>query len=93
MSVLVRLGRKKAFLCEAVWRCSDLEIERQFQEALEIWIHKTGGPPLSNKDPDSYAAAALADELGYEITHVTPPKGRKARNAYLAHRQIRLPFY
>jgi hypothetical protein len=93
MSVLVRLGRKKAFLCEAVWRCSDIEIEQQLQQALEIWIHKTGGPPMSNKDPDSFAAGALADECGFEVTHVTPPKGRKARNAYLAHRQIRLPFY
>jgi hypothetical protein len=93
MSVLVRIGRKKAFLCEAIWRCSDIELEQKLQEALEIWIHRTGGPPMSNKDPDSFAAAALADEMGFEVTHVTPPKGRKARIAYVSKRQIRLPFY
>jgi hypothetical protein len=93
MSVLVRLGRKKAFLCEAVWRSSDLELERQLQDALEIWIHRTGGPPMNSKDPDSFAASALQAEIGYDITHTTPPKGRAARTAYFSRRQIKLPFY
>ncbi|GAB4419060.1 MAG: hypothetical protein OHK0021_23950 [Bryobacter sp.] len=93
MSVLVRIGRKKAILCEAMWKAADLELETQLQHATEIWIQKTGGPPLSHKDPDLFAAEALKPELGFEIAAKTPPKGKAARRAYLAKRQIRLPFY
>jgi hypothetical protein len=93
MSVLVRHGRKKAILCEAIWKAADAEWESHLQNSLEIWIQRTGGPPPSNKDPDLFAAHALAQEIGFEIANTTPPKGRAARNAYMAKRQLRLSFF
>ncbi len=93
MSVLVRVGRKKAILCEAEWRSADRDLESHFQNMLELWIARTGGPPLSHKDPDNYAARALQPDLGFDITHNTSPKGRAARTAYLSKRQYRLPFH
>jgi hypothetical protein len=93
MSVLIRIGRKKAILCEAMWRAADADLEQKLQHALDIWIQRTGGPPLSHKDPDLFVAEALQPELGYEIAKRTPPKGRAARTAYLSKRQLRLPLF
>jgi hypothetical protein len=93
MSVIVRLGRKKAILCAGEWSCADRRLEEDLQAALEIWIHKTGGPPIGNEDPDLYAAEALRGELGLEIVLRNKPRRSTAAEAYLGKRQYRLPFY
>lgn len=93
MSVIVRIGRKKAILCSGEWTSADTRLEEQLQAGLEIWIHKTGGPPIGHPDPDHYAAEALRDELGYEIVLSNKPKRGAAGNAYLGKRQIKLPFF
>ena len=92
MSVIVRIGRKKAILCAAKWRCADLRLEERLQAALDIWVQKTGGPPMNHKDPDKFAAEAIRHEVEYELLLSSRPKGRTAHTAYLAKRQIRLPF-
>jgi hypothetical protein len=93
MSVLVRIGRKKAILCAGSWSCADPRLEEQLQAALEIWVQKTGGPPIGNPDPDKYAAEAIRLEMDYEILISNRPKRSNVKNAYLAKRQIRLPFF
>ena len=93
MSVLVRIGRKKAILCAGKWSCSDLRLEEQLQASLEIWVQKTGDPPMGNPDPDKYAAEAIRLEMDFEIVISNRPKRSNVHNAYLAKRQIRLPFY
>ena len=92
MSVIVRIGRKKAILSAAKWRCADLRLEEQHQAALDIWVQKTGGPPIKHKDPDRYAAEAIRQEIDHKLLMNSCPKGRGANTAYLAKRQIRLPF-
>jgi hypothetical protein len=92
MSVLVRIGRKKAILCAGKWSCADLRLEEQLQAALEVWVLKTGGPPIGNADPDKYAAEAMRHELDYEVLITNRPKKRAPQNAYLSKRQYRLPF-
>ena len=92
MSVIVRIGRKKAILCDARWRCADLRLEEQLQASLDIWVQKTGGPPMAHKDPDRFAAEAVSQEIEFELLMCSRPKGRSARSAYLSKRQIRLPF-
>jgi len=92
MSVLVRIGRKKAILCSGKWSCADLRLEEELQAVLEIWVQKSGGPPIGSPDPDKYAAEAIRHELNYEVILSNRPKKAKAQNAYLAKRQYRLPF-
>jgi hypothetical protein len=93
MSVLVRIGRKKAILCAGKWSCADTRVEEQLQAALEIWVQKTGGPPIGNPDPDKYAAEAIRHEMDFEVILANKPKSHKPQNAYLSKRQIRLPFF
>ena len=93
MSVLVRIGRKKAILCAAKWSCADPRLEEQLQAALDIWVQKSGGPPIGSPDPDKYAAEAIRIEMDYDILISNRPTNRKVQNAYLAKRQIRLPFH
>lgn len=92
MSVLVRIGRKKAILCAGKWSCADTRLEQQLQTSLEIWIQKTGGPPIGESDPDGYAAEAIRLEMSYEVVLSNRPQKRKSQTAYLSKRQIRLPF-
>lgn len=93
MSVIVRIGQKKAILCASEWRCADLKLEAELQDALECWIERTGGPPLKDPDPDHFAAQAMAGEMGFEVMASLKPKGKAARTSYLNRRQIRLPFW
>ena len=92
MSVIVRIGRKKAILCAAKWRCADPCLEEQLQASLDIWVQTTGGPPIKHEDPDRFAAEAIRHKVEYEVLLSSRPKGRTARTAYLAKRQFRLPF-
>lgn len=93
MSVIVRIGQKKAILCASEWRCADLRLEVELQTALETWIAKTGGPPLKETDPDHFAAAAMAGELGFEVMSSVKPKGKAAQTSYWKRRQLPLPFF
>lgn len=93
MSVIVRIGRKKAILCAGKWSCADLTLEQHLQSGLDAWIQKTGGPPIKHSDPDLYSAEAIATQMGFELHLSTKPRGRSARTAYLEARQIRLPFF
>jgi hypothetical protein len=94
MSVLVRVGRKKAILCSGRWSCADTRLEEQLQAALDIWVQKTGGPPMGDTDPDQYAAEALSAEMCYEVVLSNKPKRKAtvARRAYFHKRQFTLPF-
>jgi hypothetical protein len=92
MSVLVRIGRKKAILCAGKWRCADMRLEAQLQECLELWVQRTGGPPIGNADPDKFAAEAMCVEMEMEVILSNRPKSRSSQSAYLSKRQIRLPF-
>lgn len=93
MSVIVRIGHKKAILCASEWRCADLRLEVELQSALETWIARTGGPPLKESDPDHFAAEAMASDLGFEVISSLKPKGKAAQTSYLKRRQLPLPFY
>lgn len=93
MSVLVRIGRKKAILCAGRWSCADARVEEQLQSALDIWIQRTGGPPIGNPDPDRFAADAMRNELDYEVVLSNRPRKRIPQTAYLSKRQLRLPFF
>jgi hypothetical protein len=92
MSVIVRIGRKRAILSAGKWSSADRQLEQRLQAGFDAWIEETGGPPMSHADPDYYAAEAMASTLGYELHLSAKPRGRTARTAYLERRQIRLPF-
>ncbi|WP_031496041.1 hypothetical protein [Bryobacter aggregatus] len=92
MSVLVRIGRKKAILCGGKWSSADPRVEDQLQNSLDMWVQNTGGPPLGHRDPDQFAADAIRSDLGYEVLIASKPKGRTAQTAYFSKRQMALPF-
>ncbi len=47
---------------------------------------------MGSPDPDKYAAEAIQLEMEYDVVLSNRPKNRSAQTAYLAKRQIRLPF-
>lgn len=88
MSVLVRIGTRKAILREGMWLCADPEIEDRLNEATESWITTTGGPPISDSDPELTVAKTIGARFGARIlVHVEPHAGR-SREIYFNRRQM-----
>ena len=91
MSVLVRIGNRKAIFRTGVWICSDPGTETLLNEATESWIMATGGPPLNHPDPEHAAAHEVITRVGGAITVHIPAHGRM-RKQFFSRRQMRLDF-
>ena len=91
MSVLVRIGNRKAIFRTGVWLCSDRGTEMLLNQATESWIVSTGGPPLNHPDPEHVAAHEVVRRVGGAITMHIPANGRM-RQHFVRRRQMRLEF-
>lgn len=92
MSVLIRIGRHKAILRDGVWVCADPETEARLNEATESWIATTGGPPISDSDPERTVARTIGALFGARVLlHVEADPGR-SRKMYLNRRQMGLNY-
>ena len=91
MSVLVRIGNRKAIFRTGVWVCSDSGTESLLNQATESWILSTGGPPLDHPDPEHAAANEVIRRVGGEIT-VHIPAHRRMRRHFFGRRQMRFEF-
>ncbi len=92
MSVLIRLKRQRAVLRQGAWLSSNPRFEEQLNAAMEAWIEQTGGPAVSDPDPEKTAAAAIASQLGAKIVAHVRANGSEARRLYHDRRQMRIPF-
>ena len=78
MSVLARIGNRKAIFRTGEWICSDSHTESLLNRATESWIVATGGPPLNHPDPEHAAAYEVIRQVGGEITVHIPAANRRA---------------
>ncbi len=92
MSVLVRIGNRKAIFRTGVWICSDAMTETLLNETTESWIMATGGPPLNHPDPEHAAAHEVIRRVGGAITMHIPAVNRGIRKHFFGRRQMRLKF-
>ena len=92
MSVLVRIGNRKAILRWGEWWSADKELERQLNEATTSWIRETGGPPLKDRDQERTVAVEMARRYeGRLALHVKSRSG-KSTQRFVEQRQMVLEF-
>ena len=92
MSVLARIGNRKAIFRTGIWVCSDAPTETLLNQATESWILSTGGPPLNHPDPEHAAAHEVIRRVGGQITVHVPAANRRMRRHFFGRRQMRLDF-
>jgi len=92
MGVMVRFGRKKAFLRRGSWISADPSLETLLTDTTEAWIQETGGPPIRDKDHEYTVARVIADRLGGRIARRTPGSSPKVAAIYISRRQLKLDF-
>ena len=92
MSILARIGNRKAIFRTGVWLCSDSGTETLLNQATETWISTTGGPPLNHPDPEHAAANEVIRQVGGEIKVHVPAAGRHIRRLFFGRRQMTLDF-
>ncbi len=92
MSVLARIGNRKAIFRTGLWLCSDPGTERLLNQAMESWIVSTGGPPLNHPDPEHATAHEVIRQVGGTITAHVPAANRRMRRHFFGRRQMRLDF-
>jgi hypothetical protein len=88
--VLIRINKQKAILRSGVWRCADPQTEQLLNSATEAWILQTGGPPVSDSNPERTLAAQVVPSLGGRILLQVRGKQLEARRAFFARRQMKL---
>ncbi|MEK7753231.1 MAG: hypothetical protein AAB654_15005 [Acidobacteriota bacterium] len=92
MGALIQIDGRKAFLRQGSWMSADLELEVRLNQATEAWIQETGGPAVSDSDPERTVARTLAKRFGGRVlTHVRGDPS-ESRRVYLSRRQMRLPY-
>ncbi len=92
MSVLVRIGNKKAILRAGQWTCADAEIEKMLNDTTSAWISTTGGPPLGDRDQERTVAREVASRAGGRVLlHLKSNSGASEKYFY-NQRQMRLDF-
>ena len=92
MGALVQIDGRKAFLRQGSWMSADRELEVRLNQATEAWIQETGGPAVSDSDPERTVASTMAKRFGGRVlTHVRGNPS-ESRRVYLNRRQMRLPY-
>jgi hypothetical protein len=92
MGALVQIEGRKAFLRQGSWISADLELEVRLNQATEAWIQETGGPAVSDSNPERTVARTLAKRFGGRVLTHVPGNPSESRRVYLSRRQMRLPY-
>jgi hypothetical protein len=90
MGVLAQFDGRKAFLRQGAWVAADRALERRLNDATETWIRETGGPLLSDSDPERTVARTIAARFGGRILIHQPGHPSESRRVYFERRQMRL---
>jgi hypothetical protein len=89
MPVLAKINGQKAILRSGEWRSADPRTERILNAATNAWIQRTGGPPLTDADPERRVAEHIVPSLGGRILLRVRAKS-DLRHIYLNRRQLDL---
>jgi hypothetical protein len=90
MSVLIRVRNKAAILRHGIWVSADAALERELNATLNGWIAETGGPALSDADPELTAAKEVTRRVEGRIALRSPSK--LGAGVYVAKRQMKFNF-
>jgi len=92
MSVLVRVGNRKAILRAGLWLCSDPLIEDRLNQATSRWIADTGGPPFNDRHQERTVAREMMRRFGGRVTLYLPSATSRSEQYFFSQRQLRLEF-
>lgn len=91
MAILVRVQQKTAILRYGEWISADSEMERLLNEAMNAWIGETGGPALTEADPELCSAKEVARRVGGRVV-LRVAAGLKGQKVYADRRQMSFAF-
>ena len=88
MGALVQIDGRKAFLRQGSWISANRELEARLNQATETWIQETGGPAVSDSNPERTVARTMAKRfVGRVLIHVRGDPS-ESRRVYLRRRQL-----
>ena len=90
MGLLAQFDGRKAFLRQGEWIASDHSLEKRLNDATESWIQETGGPALSDGDPEHTVATTICARLGGKVLLRERGDPTESRRVYFERRQLRL---
>lgn len=92
MSAIVRVDGRKAILRHGHWISADRSLEARLNAATDAWIRSTGGPPVSDSDPERTTAREISVQLGGRVVGHLKSARRDSRLDYLSRRQMEIAF-
>lgn len=92
MSVLLRIGKRKAFLAAGQWTSASARLERELNEATRGWFQETGGPSIREPDQERAVAAEMARRFEGDVVMYLRSASRASSRAFLQQRQMQLDF-
>ena len=92
MSVLVRIGTRKAVLRRGEWLSADTRLESLLNATTTNWIQQTGGPAIQDRDPERTVAKEISRRLGGRIVLRIRPSRKHTSRIYISRRQLNLDF-
>jgi hypothetical protein len=91
MAILLRVQQRTAILRRGQWLSSDADLERLLNDTMNAWIGETGGPALSDADPEFTAARETAQRVAGRVV-LRVAAGRKGQRVYADRRQMSFKF-
>ena len=88
MGALVQIDGRKAFLRQGSWISADPELEARLNQATETWIQETGGPAVSDSNPERTVARTMAKRFGGRVLIHVRGDPSESRRVYLRRRQL-----
>jgi hypothetical protein len=92
MSVLLRIGNRKAFLAAGRWTSASARLERELNESTNSWFQETGGPSIREPEQERAVAAEMARRFQGDVVVYLRSASRASSKAFLAQRQMQLDF-
>lgn len=92
MSVLIRVGIRKAILRAGRWISADLALERQLNETTSQWIKETGGPRLDDGEPEKTVAQEMVNRYKGHLLVYLKSRSRVSSESFVRQRQLEFTF-
>jgi|GEM_PF-546367 len=92
MSVLIRVGIRKAILRAGEWVSADPALERLLNETTSAWIRETGGPRLDDREPEKTVAREMAERFHGQLLIYLRTRNRVSMETFVRKRQLEFNF-
>lgn len=90
MGVLLRIGRQKAILRGAEWRCALPSLEEQLNGFTRAWVHRDAQREELSGDMEAAIAQAVAAKFGGRVLLRSRPRAQAIQQRYMHLRQMSL---